>query len=372
MKIIILLVSIICVVNGMMQTQLHIGNFEVAKFIHHHIQKRQTVNIEDAIDCLSTAIEYQCSSGYTQKGIDIALSCSNNTFARLASISCAAKRDGGERCAVAALRFSLNFAQIANGLQCSGVVSSRFCPSTCRSFLESARRELGCCFNTYINTTQNGQLYTTSPYTYVVDYRLWNLCTVELPPAGCGNALALNPPADAQTCTTGEFIRRLVNYQCMKSVGQPLVDALLRNSKCNTYARIAAGSCALNPDGQYCAEIANMDIFNGAATDNYLTSLTTNCGSGSSSFCSSSCRNAVTNIKNAYGCCVNIYNDSVPNTGDQSLFSSLSYSVWNSCGVETPGFCNATLSASAVAMKAFSSIWLLTTAIALGYSIVHG
>ena len=360
--------------------RLPLGNFEVAKFIHHHVQKRQTTNIEDTIDCLSTAAEYQCSSGYTQKAIDIALSCRNETYARLASISCAAKREDGERCVVAALRLS---SDLVNGFQCSSAVSSGSCPSGCRSFLESARSKLGCCFNTYINTTDN-PLYTIPPYTDVVDYRLWNLCSVELPPAGCGNALALNPPADARTCTAGEFISRLVNYHCMQSVGQPLVDALLQNSKCNTYARTAAGSCALNPDGQYCAEIATMDAFTGAATDNYFTSLTTNCGSGSSSFCSSSCRNAVTNIKNAYGCCVNIYNDSVPNAGDQSLFPSLSYSVWNSCGVETPGFCTATLSASAatpsastatpsasaVAMQTFN-IWLLIAAIALWYSIVH-
>ena len=343
---------------GASASRLSVGT--VSDFTHH-IAKRQTFNDltpQDVIDCTSTILDYQCgSSGYAQRIADIALSCRNDTYARNAANTCA-KSENGQFCATATLSLLSDDTESANAATCAGAVRSGVCPSACRSFLQSGRSKIGCCINTYINTTDSPLYQLYSEY---VDYRLWNLCNVDLPATDCGNGLPLNPPANAQTCTVQQFFSRLVDYECMASVGQPLVDAVLQNSKCYPYALIFVDACASNANGQFCAEIIGLDLLSSATTDSLLVSLTSNCFQSSSS-CSSSCRNAITNVDNAYGCCVNIYNNSA--IGLQ--FPSLSYSVWNSCGVDSPGFCTSTLSGSPTT-KGIS--WIIVAIVAMVLSI---
>ena len=339
--------------------QLSIG--EVANFAHRHVQKRQTLNdltTEDVVNCTSATIEHQCSAGYAQGVIDIALRCRNETAARSTSISCARNEDG-ETCAVATLRLSSDSTQSSNAAQCFGAVSSGFCPSACRSFLQTARSRLGCCINTYVNTTYS-PVYNA--YRNFVDYRLWNLCNVDLPPADCGNAPPLNTPVEVQTCTVEEYFTRLVNYECFPSVGQPLVDALLQNPRCRVYAVLTADLCESNSNGQFCAQAISLDSLISESTDPLLVSLA-NCGT-STSTCSTFCQDVVTNVNGTYGCCVNIYNNS--DIGRQ--FPSLSYSYWNLCGVKTPGFCESTLSLSNSAVL-ISFAWSVVTMLGISMFI---
>ena len=317
--------------------------FSPQDFVAHHIAKRQTAADDDAlqtaIECSNLINEYQCGpSGYAQQAVNIALSCRNESYARITAGVCA-RNENGETCGVAATTFLSNTNELMNATSCLGAVTSGSCPSTCRNFLESASANLGCCINTFINTTDNPNLL--AQYRDLLDYRLWNLCNVPLPAAGCGNTLSLEPPQDAQDCTVEEFVRRLVDYQCSPSVGQPLVNAVLRNDRCNTFATLLVDVCATNANGQTCAEAISLDLIGSAATDPLLTSLSTNCAD-SVDTCSPSCQSAVTIIADSYGCCVNVYNNS--ETG--VVLPSLSYSIWNSCGVESPGFCNSSLTTS--------------------------
>ena len=284
-------------------SQLSVG--KVAD-LTHHITKRQTTP-QDIADCTAAIVDYQCgSSGYAQQIVNIALECRNETYARNAANTCA-RSENGAFCGSATTRFTLDQTQAAS--TCSGAVSSGSCPSSCRSFLQSASSTLGCCINTYINTTVSPLLGLYGVY---VDYHLWNLCNVPLPAADCGNGLPLNPPQDAQDCTLQEFATRSVNYECMASVGQPLVDTLLRNGRCDTYVRGLVGICSRNENNQFCgAVIGSSAISSGGSNDPLFISLVANCAASSSSFCSSSCRSAATNIKNSYGCCVNVFNISV-------------------------------------------------------------
>ena len=163
-----------------------IGN--VADVAHRHVLKRQTVSdltAQDIIDCSSTIVEYQCSSDYAQRFTDIALGCRNQTLARDTANACA-RSEGGDRCGTAVLRILLDETQSTNAATCVGAVASGVCPSACRSFLGVSRSRLGCCVNTYINVTGSSLLAVYGTY---VDYRLWNLCDVNLPPAtDCGNS----------------------------------------------------------------------------------------------------------------------------------------------------------------------------------------
>lgn len=327
----------------------------------HHLAKRQTPpsnSIQDLLDCTITVLDYQCgSSGYAQRIADIALSCRNDSYARGTASSCA-RSESGDFCGSATFRFILDQSLAADASTCSAATASS-CPSTCRRFLESASSRLGCCINTFINTTFNPLAALYSTY---VDYRLWNYCNVPLPAADCGNGLPLNPPQDAQDCTLQELFVRLANHACTPSVGQPLVDTLLQNSKCYTAARQLVDSCLTNANNEYCAAIIGSDvlspIISNEGSDPLITSLALNCNSSFSSSCSASCRSAINNVKTSYGCCVNVINET---TG--SSVSGLSYSVWNSCGIDTPGVCTTSSLSGAANMKAFA--WMIILALVI-------
>ena len=338
----------------------HLSVGEVTYLAHSRLLKRQTT-AQDFTECTVAFSDYQCgSSGYAQGLINVALSCGNETLALDIANACA-KSESGTFCDTATTRFLSNQTELTNAESCSGAVTSGSCPSSCRTFLQSARSRLGCCINTYINQTGSPLLALYSDY---VDYRLWNLCNVDLPASDCGNSLPLNPPADAQTCTSSEFVSRTIQYQCMPSVGQPLVDIWLQSdSNCDSFATILVDGCATNANGQLCGDVISMDA--SASSDPLILTLASSCTSNTT--CNSTCRSAVMNINSAYGCCVNIYNSST--FGDLGVqFPSLSYNVWNACGVSSPGFCTSTLSttsASATTVKTFG--WIIAAAVVLYY-----
>lgn len=317
------------------------GAFSTQDLIAHHIAKRQTAAddlFQDIAECIALISEYQCgSSGYAQQSINIALGCRNESYARYTANICA-RNENGETCGAAVFKFFLSDSDQMNAGSCSGAVSSGSCPSNCHSFLELARSKLGCCISTFINTTYNHPFLSLN--SDQLDYHLWNLCDVPLPAAACGNTLHLNPPQISHKCTTHKFKRLISDYQCMPSVGQPLVNVLLQN-KCSIFPTFITDVCATNANGQHCVEVLAFDLIAGSSADPMLLSLSDNCA-GLVDTCSPSCHSAITNIADTYGCCVNIYNST--ETGVQ--LSSLSYSLWNACRVDSPGVCNSSLTTS--------------------------
>ena len=336
----------------------HLSVGEVTYLAHSRLLKRQTVPTQDLLECSFTASDYQCgSSGYAQRSVDVALSCGNETLARNTANSCA-KSESGTFCGTATSRLISDQTELTNAFMCTGAVTLGSCPSNCSTFLQSARSKLGCCINTYINQT-DGPL--PALFNDFFDYRLWNLCNVDLPASDCGNSLPLNPPADAQTCTTSEFVRRSLQYQCMPSVGQPLIDALLQSgSNCDSLATSLVDVCATNANGQRCGEVISLNLIASASSDPLLSTLQSSCTSTTT--CNSTCRSAVTNVNSAYGCCVNIYNTSNFQDFGVPRFPSLSYNVWNECGVSSPGFCTSTLSTSTLSTSTLSTSTLSTSA----------
>ena len=330
----------------------HLSVGEVTFLAHSRLQKRQTVTSQDFV-CSVAFLDYQCgSSGYAQGLINVALSCGDETEARNTANSCAIS-ESGTFCVTVTIHL---LSELPNAESCSGAVTSGSCPTSCKTFLQSVRSRFGCCINTYINQT-DGPL----PAVYFFGYRLWNLCNVDLPASDCGNSLPLNPPADAQTCTRSEFVRRTLQYQCMPSVGQPLIDALLQSgSNCDSFVTILVDGCATNANGQRCGDVISIDA--SASSDSLLSTLQSSCTSNTT--CNSTCRSAVMNINSAYGCCVNIYNSSAFRLLGEPL-PYLSYNVWKACGVSSPGFCTSPLSGSATTVKTFG--WMIAAAVALHY-----
>ena len=315
---------------------------DVASAQHHQMTKRQingNLTLLDIADCTLTFYDSFCSY-MAQKLIEIDLSCGSDPDDVRSTASECARSESGDFCVTAFNKFDLvETVQMNLERSCSAVVASNFCPSTCRSLLEDFRSRLGCCINTYINGTDGPILY--QPY---VSYRLWNLCGVPLPAADCENGLTLNAPADTQTCTSEERFNSLYQqYLCLPSVGQPYINALLRDSRCRhrqlqnyLTAQMLVDYCSVNADGVSCWSYSGS-----GGTGNVIDvdSLNSVCISSNIS-CSSACRSGINEARTAVGCCVNVHNTSISGTDNPSL----SYSVWRSCGVESPGFCESPLS----------------------------
>ena len=141
--------------------------------VGHHISKRQTtvnndvITLMQLIDCNAIIWKYWCGpSSDAQKRVDIALSCGNNSYACILVNGCT-RNQNGDIYAVAALYFFhsiITDSESINGDSCSGAIASGLCPYACCSFLESESNRLGCCINTYINTTNNFLYVVYSEY----------------------------------------------------------------------------------------------------------------------------------------------------------------------------------------------------------------
>jgi hypothetical protein len=53
------------------------------------------------------------------------------------------------------------------------------------------------------------------------------------------------------------------------------------------------------------------------------------------------CRDTLEEVKSAEGCCINVFNQS--DSTEIETSPALDYRLWESCGVETPGFCESKL-----------------------------
>ena len=309
----------------------------LSEFGHAAIAKRQTVydiTTKDVVDCVSRTIEYQCgSSGYSQKVADIATGCRNDSYARNTANTCA-RNDKGETCGAVALKF---LSDQTNAQSCIGSVANDFCSSECRNFLESAKDSLGCCLNAYVNKTDYPLF---DQYREHVDYRLWDLCEIDLPEEECKDSgIKMDFSKDVKSCTSQEILTNFVRYECSADIGQSLVDNLMKNDRCYIFSAVMVDACSSNGNGQYCAETLGTDLMNTFGTDPYIIALNSDCPARDpAAGCSPACKQSINAVRQAYGCCVNVYNDS--SIGLQ--LGALSYSVWNECGIESPGFCQTT------------------------------
>ena len=321
--------------------------------LHHQRARRQTTDStlspEEIAYCGSLISNAYCSSGLAQGFIDADLSCGEGFERdhRRTANGCA-RSEKGEFCSSAFTLFDLGgIGQRNIEGNCSEVIQTNSCPSTCRTSLETFKSKLGCCINTYVNGTIRGTIRIRISSESAVDYRdyrVWQLCGVTLPAADCGNSLDINPPATVDSCSPREtFERRYTQNFCLLSRGQPYVNALL-DERCSQtelshFAETVVNLCSMNADGFPCGLLDNIRNY-GYRVDININRLDSICA-GSNVTCTPECRDTLRNATINHGCCVNYFNT----TSARPL--SLSYDVWRSCGVESPGFCESTLSLNA-------------------------
>jgi hypothetical protein len=298
----------------------------------HVVLKRQTIRTqapEDEAYCFAKIDDVACSTGLTQGFIDAELTCGTTTIeeATRDAKDCAIN-EHGKYCLSAWRPFNVNNIEG----NCSGVLASGACSAACRTLLEDFRSRLGCCIKSLVNNTRMVSSGAAS-----VDYRVWNLCGVPLLTADCeNNPVIVNPPDNVQQCTAEQSFNMMYTENlCLPERGQPYVDAIVLDSRCNQTWFIAAeyitNLCSMDDSGRVCGRTytsSDPDLLD-------LETLNSDCATSNVS-CTSNCRSAINNAK-IRGCCVNWINSSMYTP------HALSYGVWKSCGVESPGFCESPL-----------------------------
>ena len=192
---------------------------------------------------------------------------------------------------------------------------------------------------------------TVPPYTTCITNGLQNFLATY--PQDCTSQFSA-----ALSLTTGgslnqDAITAAYRLICQPRCGDPIIEFYNRCNAPRDLIDSVRGACARNSAGRLCYELVGNLI-----TD--LTRVSTNCNSQSTTACQSDCQNALTTLGSNSGCCINVLN--VTAITSISPFTSLQYSLWSGCGVNTPGFCNLETSSlsSANAPKFVKALFLLT------------
>ena len=287
-----------------------------------------------------------CSSGAAQRLADNDLRCGESLEnVRSEYSTCARNENGGFCGSLAILNGALDGRlRLYSEGNCSETFASDTCLPQCRSHLEDLKSILGCCIDEYINREHvfpsSVSLIRSS------NYHLWNLCDVPPPPMHCKHhgLTFYQPSTIVQNCTSlGDSSPIAFMLLCQSKYWQVYIDDLLtvKESRCSQIflkeAENTVIDCTITPDGEFCGELVQHGNYR-----NFISVLDSNCDQEieNATACRSTCRDELVEIKDALGCCVNFYNRSLTS---MPVSESLAYTVWKSCGVETPGFCESTL-----------------------------
>ena len=297
--------------------------------------KRQT-NQNEAQVCSQILYKTQCTGSYAQNYINSIGQCSDGGLAvAVAAEKLCRQNARGDYCGTVAI----DIASIVSADQ----ICTSSCSSSCRSALVSLRNRYGCC----LIANPLLQLYTLTLY--------FSFCDMVVP-TSC-NKTNLSVPSNPNTgATCGrnaiEVSRTSFRLACTPNL-QSTLDTL-RENNCDTFAQLNEINCGYR-NGRYCYEIALSTSTSNSAV-RALTDAASSCLSDTT--CSSSCKNAISNLNKEVGCCVNLYNSSLlvyqttTAGGDLSPFSAItSNNLWAECGITPPGICQARLTDSAISFE---------------------
>ena len=306
-------------------------SFGASHFSHKSVAKRQT-DSENERFCSLKHVEVECSSGFNRAVVDASLNCGDLEQARKYAIYCAQNRRG-DFCTTVYYKLTHYDSDLSIiDSYCSGVASSSSCPLNCRQQLQHLKEKLGCCPVSYLSDYQESTRRRSA-----FDYSVWNQCGVPLPtPCEIPRLSAVE-----HRCTedSGEFYYQFYTQRiCLRGgAGQAYINGLLSIAeRCSDYSQVATFlvvSCASNARGEQCGLLDRQGPLRVNLIDIHSQCLS------NSPHCSQACASSIIAAKHSIGCCVNLYNRS-----DTGFRHALSYYLWNSCGVESPGVCESTLS----------------------------
>ena len=108
-----------------------------------------------------------------------------------------------------------------------------------------------------------------------------------------------------------------------------------------TLAYYNNGFCGYNENGERCSSIFIETLDNRILKE--WESIKSNCLTSEdsvpgASVCTKNCTSALRNSVRNVGCCINIFNFTLPGSGYMQVETD--YRLWNACGVQVPGFCS--------------------------------
>ena len=285
--------------------------------------------------CLETIDRYSCLfSSYSSDLLEIGVQCGSDyiQFAEITAAQCTTNEDGDFCFRV--------FSELStvDAAACSSVNDSSSCTATCSGFLEAIVTTGGCCFNTVFNERISQIILG-----YNIQLPL-NACSVAAPPS-CDLAFDLTLPNNQESCTFPLFWGRVVNYLCSQAVGQPYVDNILRSPQCTPLARHFTNFCGRGPNERFCLDIlqGSYPLVNPTLTafvNPFLSEAIAQCATYSSftsdTPCPDSCKHALHTAMKEFGCCINLFNDTV----NEVLLPHFSGDMMTACGLDSPGLCS--------------------------------
>ena len=159
-------------------------------------------------------------------------------------------------------------------------------------------------------------------------------------------------PANTKNCTSEEVI---LTAFCEPNVGQPYINRHLKDTRCSQTnlndLKQLINSCSINPRGEFC--VPQMLMYGNNVSHSICDYEIRNVTINQDLHCRPTCRNKLVEMKNALGCCVNYGNWSTSDQNNSPPFHS--YRLWASCEVETPGFCESTLTLNGYASYAVTA-----------------
>jgi hypothetical protein len=282
--------------------------------------------------CLENINRYSClSSTYSKDLIEIGRQCGSNytAFVENSAAQCITNDDGDFCFGV----FSeLN---VTEGATCA-LAEDSSCPASCREFLEATIATGECCFSTVFN-----ERFSRLVFGYNIQAALV-ACSVEAP-LPCESEFDITVPDDAESCSLQQFWGRVVKYLCSPEVGQPYVDDILKNPECTPIARHFVNLCGQGPSERLCLGILQrsyplVNPTQGAYAHPVLSEAISQCANYSSfasEMCPESCKSALKSAIDEFGCCINLFNDTV----NEVLLPHFGRDVMIACGLDPPGLC---------------------------------
>ena len=198
------------------------------------------------------------------------------------------------------------------------------CSSGCRETLETFASEFGCCIHTEPRIVE--------AFSNTLTPLLWSQCGVTRPEP-CEDAP--NIPADDSSCSFFCGFSQYIGLEC-QHIGDKLLQ-IYEECGDTVSANELRQRCGFNARGRFCGIIPD---FTASLTDTIFPVYNKCYNFLSSGQCATACKEALEDLKETYGCCVNNLNSTDQSRQREIGVFVTSYELWSACGVESPGFCS--------------------------------
>ena len=201
------------------------------------------------------------------------------------------------------------------------------CSSKCRKRLETFASEFGCCIHTEPRIVE--------AFSNTLTPLLWSQCGVTRPEPCEDTPNIPEKSTDDPSCSSFCGSSQSFGLEC-QHIGDKLLQ-IYEQCGDTVSANELRQRCGFNARGRFCGIIPD---FTASLTDTIFPVYNKCYNFLSSGQCATACKEALEDLKETYGCCVNNLNSTSQSRQREIGVFVTSYKLWSACGVESPGFCS--------------------------------